>query len=162
MTPDEARQLLELPPRYSRRDVDAAYAQLQHRYVQRLNYATDPRERDVASAAIALLREAYPVLTGKPPPTSIRPPCAAAAQSGGAIPRASMAGRPAGYRSGAKTPRSPAAAGRAAPRPTSGFRFSTLPQLSEVWKERIMSALIYSMICLIALLILGKGTGLAG
>lgn len=161
MTIDEARRVLELPSRYSQRDVETAYARLYRRHLQRIHYGTNPRERDVASAATSLLQEAYQKLTGKPLPTCIKPSTGAAAHPAPVIPRASLRGRLTSSHTSAATSPRPATAGSSASKAARRSRPSRPPRSAGGWKERFIGVVIFSVICLIALLILGRGVGFA-
>ncbi len=73
MTRDEAYRLLNLPPNAGRANLDAHYAEARKTYARKLQYATDPKDRDAASKALALLQQAYRILTGSSPLQPIAP-----------------------------------------------------------------------------------------
>lgn len=74
MTRDEAAKILEVSPRASRRQCDAAYAKTLGVLTLRLQHETVPHERDVLGRGIRLLGEAYQVFTGNPPPSQVAAP----------------------------------------------------------------------------------------
>ena len=161
MTREEARKLLGLPAHYTQRDIDAAYAERRAKYVSRSQYATKPSERDVATNALAIIQNAYHKLAGKSPSTSIKPPSAATKTTAATIPRASLVGTHSPSHAAQASHRQ--ASGRPSASRTAGnSHASSNPKPSGQRKERIVGALIYCAICLIALFILGKGAGFVG
>jgi hypothetical protein len=157
MTPEEARNVLGLPRNYTRKDIEVAYAQLCRKHVSRLNYATQPSERDVASRAAGILQQAYRKLTGDSPSAHLKV-SAAAARNPGAIPRASLAGVSSGH-AAAKTAPRPAIWTRPTPRAAGSVHTCNRPKPWDGWKEKVVCAVIYSAMCLIALFILSRGAG---
>lgn len=156
MSPEVARKVLGLRASFSQKDIDQTYAGLLHKYTRQSQHATDPRERDLAHNALGILPEAYRALTHNSPPSRMKPPRPAISSNG--IARASLAGTPATVDSAASGSRRWAGSG-----PSTGTDGHVVPsQKPSRWsKERAASVLIYSAICLVALLILSKGVGCA-
>lgn len=67
MTRDEGFRLLNLKPGASRREIDQRFADARQLYTRKLRFSTSPAARDEATKALALLQEAYPLLTGGSP-----------------------------------------------------------------------------------------------
>lgn len=158
MTCEEARKVLGLPLNYTPKDIRGAYAQRYQRYLNRFNYATQPSERDVASTAAGILQQAYCVLTGKRPSTHLKVSGGAAGKSD-AIRRVSLAGPCPAVHATTRASHQPATRTKSASRAASSIHTSNRAKTSGGQTEWLLGALIYSAICLIALLILFKGVG---
>ena len=89
MSVDEAMRILSVPPKATRRQIDAAFTSLRWDYVRRSQYAPDADERDVAIVALAKVQEAYRVLCKGATPSRSKPP---KASGGSSIPVASLGG----------------------------------------------------------------------
>jgi hypothetical protein len=160
MTAAEARRILEVPPKAGQREIDTAMAALRLRYVRRLQYATTPHDRDVASAVLAMAQEAYGTLTGKSAAAPLRPRTAAAPAATGAVPRRSLLnpGRrstapAAGTTPGgsARTRSSATASGRVHRTPPLGSAAQPAPSGG---REKIVAVLICGAMVALALLVL--------
>jgi hypothetical protein len=163
MSKEEAARVLKVRPNATRRQIENAYESLRRIYVSKSQYATDPREREVANNALGLLQEAYQTLTGTPAPISIKPHLAPAATPSLSIPRASLGGRPAQHRAPARShsqtiwkkskPHATKRQDRWAPNWSWPLTFKMrMPTL-----EKAVASLICAVMFLIALLILACG-----
>lgn len=95
MTKDDAARILEVPLNAKSKHADEAYARKRTKYLAQAQYATDPRERDVANNALGLLQDAYRTLTGKFGPILVKPTNAASARPSQDIRRVSLSVSPA-------------------------------------------------------------------
>jgi len=93
MTPDEAARLLNVNPNAQRREVDTALASLRSYYVSQLQLSTEPHERDAAVRAVAVIQEAYAVLTGQSAADANVPIVPASDATYEEIPRVSLGGK---------------------------------------------------------------------
>lgn len=166
MTREEAAKIMELSPKTGLPKANAAYAAKLRALTTRSQYATDPADRDVAARSVGLLREAYQVLTGSPPPAHVQPDRQTPASP--ATPRVSLSTdtKPAAPPRPAPLPRrsildnQPAAGARPAPLPSTrpAPRKRTPAGRAPIWTARspevlwawgILSAIIVLAISLV-------------
>jgi hypothetical protein len=156
---DEAAKILNVPLSATRQQIDNAYESLRSKYANQSQYATDPRERQVAYSALILIQDAYPKMTGRQVPNQIMPRTTVATHSE-RIPRVSL-GAKAVQHSPTGSTRTPATASKPEYQPT-GRQSWWIPSRVGVggWKswlptpEKVAASLICGAIFLAALLIL--------
>ncbi|MBP7935825.1 MAG: hypothetical protein KA354_14350 [Phycisphaerae bacterium] len=144
MSPEEARQNLGLPRKFTQQDVERAYAEQSRPYMLRAQHDTNPDEREVAKNALAVLQDAYHKLTGKSRPELIKPSGNMGQAASELIRHRSLNG---------SCPSRHASPTR--PRRQEGAVWGQ----RAVTKERLVAALIFVLICLVNLLLLSTAVG---
>jgi len=155
VSPEYARQVLELRANHSRRQLNAAYAAGCRKYAVLAQHSSNPREREVAANAMAALQDAYYTLAKTAPPTVLRGARSATPSPSAGIARCSLSGN------GSAPSASHKPRGRQCQAPTDvGIRAGRHLMWQWPWsKERTISWLIFSGICLGSILLLIKGVG---
>lgn len=93
MTPDEARNVLNVREGAARGEIDTAFVLNRDHYMLQARFDTCPQRRDRAHQALALLNDAYRSLTGDQAPPQGAKNGMKRPESGDHIPRASLSGR---------------------------------------------------------------------
>ena len=160
MTKDDAARIFNVASNAKRREVDAAYSTLHHKYLTNAQNSTDPDERETAKNVLTLMQDAYPVLTGRQAPKRLKPTRARTNSSSSRIPTASLGGKPKRRRqSGAAEARSRTRACQSA---TNANRFrKTSTKGPWMNLENVVAFLISAGMFLIAISILAIAGGYA-